>query len=256
MDLDKNRLNIVADLGIVNKMFQGWHTMIQATSVFIKTVLKMPVRSQCYPYLIKTLDAFFSKVKMDDSLPHSNNRDEFDLFLIDSSGCNWQDLIPADLIALAKVKPVIVFNAQSDAICEKNLLLNNFKGVFYNNDLPEDIFTGLMRIVNDELWFSRKIISATFNEVLAMLNHYKPQTNKDVDDRHEPLESLTKREKSVIYLLAQGANNHDIAQRLNISDHTVKTHLYSAFKKTNSRNRIELSNWAQRYMAIRLPLQN
>jgi len=154
------------------------------------------------------------------------------------------------------VKPVIVFNAQSDAICEKNLLLNNFKGVFYNNDLPEDIFTGLMRIINDELWFSRKIISATFNEVLAMVSRFEPQSNHDADSEPEALSNLTKREKSVIYLLAQGANNHSIAERLNISDHTVKTHLYSAFKKTNSRNRIELSNWAQRYMAIRLPLQN
>ena len=237
-------------------MFQGRDAMIQPTSVFIKTVLKMPVRSQCYPYLIKILDAFFSKVKMDDSLPHCNNRNEFDLFLIDSNGCNWQNLIPADLLALAKVKPVIVFNAQSDAICEKNLLLNNFKGVFYNNDLPEDVFTGLMRIINDELWFSRKIISATFNEVLAMVSRFEPQSNHDADSEPEALSNLTKREKSVIYLLAQGANNHSIAERLNISDHTVKTHLYSAFKKTNSRNRIELSNWAQRYMAIRLPLQN
>ena len=237
-------------------MFQGRDAMIQPTSVFIKTVFKMPVRSQCYPYLIKTLDAFFSKVKMDDSLPHNDNRNEFDLFLIDSSGCNWQNLIPADLLALAKVKPVIVFNAHSDAICEKNLLLNNFKGVFYNNDLPEDVFTGLMRIINDELWFSRKIISSTFNEVLAMVSHYDNQPSSDAGSEHQVLKSLTKREKSVVYLLAQGANNHSIAERLNISDHTVKTHLYSAFKKTNSRNRIELSNWAQRYMAVRLPLHD
>lgn len=249
-------MNIGVVLGIVNEMFQGRDAMIQPTSVFIKTVFKMPVRSQCYPYLIKTLDAFFSKVKMDDSLPHNDNRNEFDLFLIDSSGCNWQNLIPADLLALAKVKPVIVFNAHSDAICEKNLLLNNFKGVFYNNDLPEDVFTGLMRIINDELWFSRKIISSTFNEVLAMVSRFEPHSNYDADSEHEALANLTKREKSVIHLLAQGANNHSIAERLNISDHTVKTHLYSAFKKTNSRNRIELSNWAQRYMAVRLPLHD
>jgi len=249
-------LNAIVDLGIVNKMFHGRDAMIQPTSVFIKTVFKMPVRSQCYLYLIKTLEAFFSKVKMDDSLPHIDNRNEYDLFLIDSNGCDWQNLIPADLLALAKEKPVIVFNAHSDAICEKNLLLNNFKGVFYNNDLPEDIFTGLMRVINDELWFSRKIISATFNEVLAMVSRYEPQTNCVFDSEHEGLTKLTKREKSVIYLLAQGANNRSIAERLNISDHTVKTHLYSAFKKTNSRNRIELSNWAQRYMAVRLPLHD
>ena len=70
------------------------------------------------------------------------------------------------------------------------------------------------------------------------------------------LSLLTKREKSVSHLLAQGASNRYIAERLNISDHTVKTHLYSAFKKTSSRNRVELANWAQSYMAVSLSLQN
>lgn len=46
-------------------------------------------------------------------------------------------------------------------------------------------------------------------------------------------ENLTKREKSVIQLIAQGASNDKIANKLNISDHTVKTHLYSAFKRLN-----------------------
>jgi len=60
----------------------------------------------------------------------------------------------------------------------------------------------------------------------------------------------------VIQLIAQGASNDKIANKLNISDHTVKTHLYSAFKKTQSRNRIELANWAQRYISVLLPLDN
>ena len=229
--------------------------MIQPTSVFIKTASHKVDDPPCYTYLIKILDAFFSKVKMDNSLPHMSQRSDFDVFLIDSANCNWQSLIPADLLALAKVKPVIIFNAHTDTICEKNLLLNNFKGAFYSNDLPEDIFKGLVHIINDELWFSRKVISTTFNEVLAMVSHYKPQSNVN-NIANEPLAHLTKREMSVIHLLAQGASNNDIAQRLNISDHTVKTHLYSAFKKTNSRNRIELANWSQRYMAVRLPLYN
>ncbi|NMR27541.1 helix-turn-helix transcriptional regulator, partial [Pseudoalteromonas sp. NEC-BIFX-2020_015] len=142
------------------------------------------------------------------------------------------------------------------ATCEKNLLLNNFKGVFYDHDAPENVFKGLVRIINDELWFSRKIISSTFIEILAMVTNSEQSNTLNIDSTHEQLVNLTKREKSVIYLLAQGASNHDIADRLNISDHTVKTHLYSAFKKTSSRNRIELANWAQRYMAVRLPLHD
>ena len=80
-------------------------------------------------------------------------------------------------------------------------------------------------------------------------------TNNETAGTAIELNSLTKREKSVIHLLAQGASNRDIAESLNISDHTVKTHLYSAFKKTASRNRVELANWAQNYMAVSLSLQ-
>lgn len=54
----------------------------------------------------------------------------------------------------------------------------------------------------------------------------------------------------MIKLIAAGAKNEDIADRLNISSHTVKTHIYSAFKKTNSRNRVELANWALRHIPI------
>lgn len=230
--------------------------MIQPTSVYVKTALKAPSRSQSYSYLIKILEAFFSKVKMDNHLPHTENRSEFDLYLIDISEDNWQDLIPADLIALAKKCPVIVFNASGGVISEKNLLLSNFKGVFYHNTQPEDFFRGLVRIIDDELWFSRKIMSTTFTEILGLLSNFNQANVSNNDNGHEQLTNLTKREKSVIHLLAKGASNLDIAQRLNISDHTVKTHLYSAFKKTHSRNRIELANWAQRYMSVRLPLND
>lgn len=240
----------------MNKIFQGRKQMIQPTSVFIKTVQNVRPQTQSYSYLIKILEAFFGKVKMEDCLPHTSERHDFDLYLVDSAGSNWQDLVPADLIMLAKLRPVIVFNANPDATCEKNLLLNNFKGVFYDHDAPENVFKGLVRIINDELWFSRKIISSTFIEILAMVTNSEQSNTLNIDSTHEQLVNLTKREKSVIYLLAQGASNHDIADRLNISDHTVKTHLYSAFKKTSSRNRIELANWAQRYMAVRLPLHD
>lgn len=245
-------LNVVFKLGIVNKIFQGRNGMMKPNSVYVKATAK----THNYAYLIKILEAFFGKVKMDNNLPPVAQRSEFDLYLIDSMGSNWQDLVPADLIMLAKLRPVIVFNANPDVTCEKNLLLNNFKGVFYEHDAPENVFKGLVRIINDELWFGRKIISSTFNEILAMVTNSEQSTTLNIDSTHGQLVNLTKREKSVIHLLAQGASNHDIADRLNISDHTVKTHLYSAFKKTSSRNRIELANWAQRYMAVRLPLHN
>ncbi|WP_372811973.1 response regulator transcription factor, partial [Pseudoalteromonas nigrifaciens] len=78
--------------------------------------------------------------------------------------------------------------------------------------------------------------------------------HEGIELKQDDYQHLTKRERSVIHLIAQGASNSVIADKLNISDHTVKTHLYSAFKKTSSRNRIELANWAQRYISVLLPM--
>ena len=79
--------------------------------------------------------------------------------------------------------------------------------------------------------------------------------HEDIELKQDDYNHLTKRERSVIHLIAQGASNNTIADKLNISDHTVKTHLYSAFKKTNSRNRVELANWAQQYISVLLPME-
>jgi DNA-binding NarL/FixJ family response regulator len=52
--------------------------------------------------------------------------------------------------------------------------------------------------------------------------------------------NLTRREKDVIQLLAKGSSNKDIADSLNISITTVKTHLRNSCKKTSAKNRTDL----------------
>jgi two-component system response regulator DesR len=50
---------------------------------------------------------------------------------------------------------------------------------------------------------------------------------------------LTERERSVLEAAADGATIADIAERLHLSESTVRNYLSSAIGKTNSRNRIE-----------------
>ncbi|MBD5402921.1 response regulator transcription factor [bacterium] len=49
--------------------------------------------------------------------------------------------------------------------------------------------------------------------------------------------SLTKREKDVLLLVTQGESNKSIAEKLVLSEVTVKSHLNSIFKKLNVTNR-------------------
>lgn len=55
----------------------------------------------------------------------------------------------------------------------------------------------------------------------------------------EPVEALTLREIEVLTLVAKGANNQTIADKLFVKEVTVKTHLNSIFKKLKVSNRTQ-----------------
>lgn len=55
----------------------------------------------------------------------------------------------------------------------------------------------------------------------------------------EPVEPLTAREIEVLTLVAKGANNQTIADKLFVKEVTVKTHLNSIFKKLKVSNRTQ-----------------
>ena len=50
---------------------------------------------------------------------------------------------------------------------------------------------------------------------------------------------LTEREQNVVYYLAQGFTNEEIAESLHISVHTVKAHLEAIYDKLSVSNRVQ-----------------
>jgi len=56
---------------------------------------------------------------------------------------------------------------------------------------------------------------------------------------------LTKREEDLVRLVADGLGNRDIAQRLNLSENTVKNYMFHIFNKLGISNRVELVLYAQ-----------
>ncbi len=54
------------------------------------------------------------------------------------------------------------------------------------------------------------------------------------------LESLTPREKEILELLLEALENRDIAQKLGISEQTVKNHVHNLYEKLDVSNRIQL----------------
>jgi DNA-binding NarL/FixJ family response regulator len=65
------------------------------------------------------------------------------------------------------------------------------------------------------------------------------KTNNVTKNQKIDITSLTEREKDVLLLVAQGESNKSIAQKLVLSEVTVKSHLNSIFKKLNVTNRTQ-----------------
>ena len=62
-----------------------------------------------------------------------------------------------------------------------------------------------------------------------------------------PADGLSGREREVLAMVAEGLPNKLIAQRLGISEKTVKTHLTSVFRQIGVTDRTQAALWAQRH---------
>ncbi|HEV2252681.1 MAG TPA: response regulator transcription factor [Streptosporangiaceae bacterium] len=63
----------------------------------------------------------------------------------------------------------------------------------------------------------------------------------------DPPDGLTQREAEILSLIARGLTNGEIAERLFLSSHTIKTHINRIFAKTGSRDRVAAIAYAQRH---------
>ncbi len=71
--------------------------------------------------------------------------------------------------------------------------------------------------------------------------------------RREAHEDLTPREMEVLQALAQGLNNREIADRLFISEKTVKTHITSIFSKLDVKDRSQAMLYAIQKKLVEIP---
>jgi DNA-binding NarL/FixJ family response regulator len=62
-----------------------------------------------------------------------------------------------------------------------------------------------------------------------------------------PPDGLTQREAEILSLIAEGLTNGEIAERLFLSNHTIKTHINRIFAKTGSRDRVAAIGYARRH---------
>ncbi|WP_221800797.1 LuxR C-terminal-related transcriptional regulator [Oceanobacter mangrovi] len=59
---------------------------------------------------------------------------------------------------------------------------------------------------------------------------------------------VTPRELQILRFMMAGYRNQDIAEELEVSKHTVKSHVYNLFRKISVKNRVQAVTWAERYL--------
>lgn len=130
--------------------------------------------------------------------------------------------------------PVALFNTQSGSLHESLLEWPCVRGLFFDDTPPQQLAEGLKLILEGELWVPRRLMQ-------AYLERYRrPPTNSIKTPN-----LLTKREREILILLEKGTTNAAMANAMDVSEHTVKTHLYNIYKKINAANRIEAINWSR-----------
>lgn len=79
---------------------------------------------------------------------------------------------------------------------------------------------------------------------LASLLVKEYSSNGNITSENAKKDLLTKREYEVLILIAEGLNNREIAQKLFISEKTVKNHVSNIFKKIEVTDRIQAAIFA------------
>ncbi|WP_372871192.1 response regulator transcription factor [Shewanella sp.] len=141
--------------------------------------------------------------------------------------------------------PVALYQVERQSLDQEAALLMGIRGLLFADQRMDLKLTGLRKMVADELWFDRTLISRMFRQLVGKLDDNVNLSPEAVT----MLESLTSRERTIIQLVGSGARNKEIAGQLNISEHTVKAHVSSIFRKTHTRNRVELLRWAQAHQS-------
>ena len=111
-----------------------------------------------------------------------------------------------------------------------DLILKGVYGIL-SSDADSLILKEAIRVAHSgELWLDRKIIK----NILCRINHEEKSIN------------LTKREREIVSLICLGYRNKEIAQKLDISEQTVKSHCNRIYKKVGVTDRLQLALYTHR----------
>ncbi|MEJ2013775.1 MAG: response regulator transcription factor [Anaerolineales bacterium] len=122
-------------------------------------------------------------------------------------------------------------------------LKNGASGYLLKNVKPKTLRSMLNGVLDGEAPLSSRMAAKIVKEF--------SQGKDDVKSRIPELGSLTPRETEVLELVAAGLSNSEVANRLVISENTVKKYLHNILEKLQLNNRVEAAVYAVRKGLVR-----
>ncbi len=126
------------------------------------------------------------------------------------------------LAASCEGASIAMINADAGAAWDDFISYPAVKGVFFSDASEDHLVKGIQAIFDGEYWLPRRLLC-------AHLEHTR--TSREPTDVSPLTSVLTRRELQTLKLLAAGNTTDHIAEMLNRSPHTVKTHIYNLFRK-------------------------
>ena len=153
-----------------------------------------------------------------------------DLVLGEESGT---ELI-AGLLAASEGSRILIMTALHDEEEHRRAVRLGAMGVLIKETSMELMIKAIEKVFEGEFWLDRYMTASLLSEIR------RPGKRKKQDTPEDKAARLTAREREVVSLVGEGLKNKQIAERLAISQSTVRHHLTSIFDKLEVCDRLEL----------------
>ena len=129
---------------------------------------------------------------------------------------------------------IVFVNVNQDDDSAMDALASGARGIVYSAAPIADIVKALHVVDNNQVWAPREVIVATWTRI-------RTEQEKRAAAEIALAERLSAREREVFRYAAAGLGNKEVANKLSISEATVKVHLTHIFQKLGLRGRGELA---------------
>ena len=157
---------------------------------------------------------------------------EPDVILLNTDALK-QRTLPRFLHSIQTKSPKTKVMLLLTTVPEDDVLIDSIRfgvrGYVKGKDAPALIAKAVSAVGAGEIWAERRVLEKTISRHMLI---------PEMISSHVPnLQPLTSREMDMLNLVLKGATNREIAEMSNISERTVKTHLYRVYRKLKVKSR-------------------